>query len=49
MKSGKGDLESLLKMVILCINYPEKHFAEVSESCLFLLAKLIFFYFFFDC
>ncbi|EOY19973.1 Annexin [Theobroma cacao] len=29
MKSGKGDLESLLRMVILCIDSPEKHFAEV--------------------
>ncbi|XVF82085.1 hypothetical protein PTKIN_Ptkin16aG0015700 [Pterospermum kingtungense] len=29
MKFGKGDLESLLKMVILCIDSPEKHFAEV--------------------
>ncbi|MBA0721272.1 hypothetical protein Golax_008831 [Gossypium laxum] len=28
-KSGKGDLESLLRMVILCIDSPEKHFAEV--------------------
>ncbi|KAL4332247.1 hypothetical protein GQ457_07G019540 [Hibiscus cannabinus] len=29
MKSGKGDLESLLKMVVLCIDSPEKHFAQV--------------------
>ncbi|XP_022764396.1 annexin D3-like [Durio zibethinus] len=29
MKSGKVDLEALLKMVILCIDSPEKHFAEV--------------------
>ncbi|XVF24403.1 hypothetical protein REPUB_Repub13aG0124800 [Reevesia pubescens] len=29
MNSGKGDLEALLKMVILCIDSPEKHFAEV--------------------
>ncbi|XVF41153.1 hypothetical protein PTKIN_Ptkin01aG0257200 [Pterospermum kingtungense] len=29
MKSGKGDLESLLQMVTLCIDSPEKHFAEV--------------------
>ncbi|MBA0775864.1 hypothetical protein Gotri_010963 [Gossypium trilobum] len=28
-KSGKGDLESLVRMVILCIDSPEKHFAEV--------------------
>lgn len=28
-KSGKGDLESLLRMVMLCIDSPEKHFAEV--------------------
>ncbi|KAG8493463.1 hypothetical protein CXB51_010759 [Gossypium anomalum] len=28
-KSGKGDLESLFRMVILCIDSPEKHFAEV--------------------
>ncbi|GAB4835707.1 hypothetical protein Ancab_000617 [Ancistrocladus abbreviatus] len=26
--SGNGDLEALLKVVILCIAYPEKHFAE---------------------
>ena len=37
MKSAKGDLESLLKKVILCIDSPEKHFAEVSVS--FFLAK----------
>ncbi|XVF00303.1 hypothetical protein REPUB_Repub03eG0273200 [Reevesia pubescens] len=29
LKSGKGDLNSLLKMVILCIDSPEKHFAEI--------------------
>lgn len=29
---GNGDLESLLKMVIWCIDYPEKHFAEVIGS-----------------
>ncbi|XVF00300.1 hypothetical protein REPUB_Repub03eG0272900 [Reevesia pubescens] len=29
LKSGKGDLKSLLKMVILCIDSPEKHFAEI--------------------
>ncbi|XWS65536.1 hypothetical protein CRYUN_Cryun05aG0121600 [Craigia yunnanensis] len=32
MKSGKGDLESLLKMVFLCIDSPEKHFAEVVQT-----------------
>lgn len=26
---GKGDLVSLMKMVILCIRCPERHFAEV--------------------
>ncbi|XWS08334.1 hypothetical protein CRYUN_Cryun41cG0070600 [Craigia yunnanensis] len=32
IKSAKGDLESLLKMVILCIDSPEKHFAEVVRT-----------------
>lgn len=31
MGCGKGDLESLLKMVIWCIHFPEKHFAEVNS------------------
>lgn len=26
-----GDLEALLKMVIWCIDSPEKHFAEVNS------------------
>ncbi|KAL4280575.1 hypothetical protein GQ457_03G028730 [Hibiscus cannabinus] len=34
MKSGKGDLESLLKMIILCIDSPEKHFAEVVGTAI---------------
>lgn len=29
---GKGDLESLLQLVILCIVCPEKHFAEVIRT-----------------
>ncbi|XP_030965347.1 annexin D3 [Quercus lobata] len=32
MSCGKGDLESLLKMVIWCIHFPEKHFAEVIRD-----------------
>lgn len=31
MSCGKGDLESLLKVVIWCIHFPEKHFAEVNS------------------
>ncbi|GMI83282.1 ANNEXIN 3, annexin 3 [Hibiscus trionum] len=34
MKSGKGDMESLLKIIILCIDSPEKHFAEVVRSAI---------------
>ncbi|GAB4832262.1 hypothetical protein Ancab_006289 [Ancistrocladus abbreviatus] len=30
--SGNGDLEALLKVVISCIAYPEKHFAEVTHT-----------------
>ncbi|KAF3448771.1 hypothetical protein FNV43_RR09484 [Rhamnella rubrinervis] len=29
---GNGDLESLLKMVIMCIESPDKHFAEVIRD-----------------
>ncbi|GAB4847446.1 hypothetical protein Ancab_026503, partial [Ancistrocladus abbreviatus] len=29
--SRNGDLEALLKVVISCIAYPEKHFAEVTH------------------
>ncbi|XP_044491141.1 annexin D3 [Mangifera indica] len=29
---GKGDMVSLLKMVILCIDHPEMHFAEVIRD-----------------
>ncbi|KAJ7949327.1 Annexin [Quillaja saponaria] len=32
MKCGNGDLQSLLKMVIWCINSPEKHFAKVVRD-----------------
>ncbi|XVE86108.1 hypothetical protein DITRI_Ditri18aG0010000 [Diplodiscus trichospermus] len=32
VKSRNGDLESLLKMIILCIDSPEKHFAEVINT-----------------
>ncbi|KAK7848393.1 annexin d3 [Quercus suber] len=32
MSCGKGDLESLLKVVIWCIHFPEKHFAEVIRD-----------------
>ncbi len=28
---GNGEFESLLKMVIWCIHFPEKHFAEVNS------------------
>lgn len=31
MSSGSDDLGSLLRVVILCIDAPEKHFAEVME------------------
>lgn len=31
MSSGSDDLGSLLRVVILCIDAPEKHFAEVVE------------------
>ncbi|XP_039063302.1 annexin D3 [Hibiscus syriacus] len=34
MKSGKGDLESLLKMVIVCIASPEKHFAQIVGTAI---------------
>lgn len=29
---GKGELESLLKIVVWCLNSPEKHFAEVIRT-----------------
>ncbi|KAJ7949329.1 Annexin [Quillaja saponaria] len=32
MKCGNGDLQSLLKVVIWCINSPEKHFATVVRD-----------------
>lgn len=31
---GKGDLESLLRLVIKCIDTPEKHFAEVIREAI---------------
>jgi hypothetical protein len=31
MNCGNGEFESLLKMVIWCIHFPEKHFAEVNS------------------
>lgn len=32
MNCGNGEFESLLKMVIWCIHFPEKHFAEVIRN-----------------
>ena len=32
MRCGKGTLESILKVIVLCIESPEKHFAEVIEN-----------------
>ena len=29
---GDADLKSLLQMVILCIEFPEKHFAKVLQK-----------------
>ncbi|RVW11858.1 Annexin D3 [Vitis vinifera] len=34
MSSGSHDLGSLLRVVILCIDAPEKHFAEVIRASL---------------
>lgn len=31
MNCGKGDLQALLRIAILCIQCPERHFAEVNE------------------
>ncbi|KDP40509.1 hypothetical protein JCGZ_24508 [Jatropha curcas] len=33
-KCGKDDLESLLRIVILCLDSPEKHFAEVIRTAI---------------
>lgn len=35
MACGKGILESVMKVVIWCLDSPEKHFAEVIELCFF--------------
>ncbi|GMI90471.1 ANNEXIN 3, annexin 3 [Hibiscus trionum] len=34
MNSGKGDLESLVKMVVLCIDSPAKHFAQIVKTAI---------------
>ncbi|KAL3829785.1 hypothetical protein ACJIZ3_018587 [Penstemon smallii] len=34
MACGKGILESIMKVVVWCINSPEKHFAEVIRSAI---------------
>ncbi|PKI63012.1 annexin D3 [Punica granatum] len=30
--SGKGDLENLLRVIIICLDSPERHFAEVVQN-----------------
>ncbi|KAL0397620.1 UNVERIFIED_CONTAM: Annexin D3 [Sesamum calycinum] len=34
MACGKGILESVMKVVVWCIDYPEKHFAEVIKAAI---------------
>ncbi|KNA17071.1 hypothetical protein SOVF_082840 [Spinacia oleracea] len=35
LKCGKGDLQDLLRIAILCIECPEKHFAEVIRASVY--------------